>query len=146
MNEKTLILTLKEHSASFLEATNSYLATFNGEGILTLFTSENDKSKYLERYSAFSLKLSDTIAQLEEGVSNLSRLICELESLQKLEDVARLFPVFEECEIFLASISKFIESNDRNFKTQEHFSPAHTISSARELKTAVLTFKERING
>ena len=148
MEETTPILTLSERAGATLETVNSYLATFNGDGILRLFENENNKSKYVERYSAFALKLNDAISLLESSVSSLSALIAEYEQTRTLEETAKLCSLFEHCDAFFNSVAKFIKDNEDNFNPscQGEFNPAHTLKSARELKSAAQIFYERING
>lgn len=146
MEEIAPIVTLRERAACTLETINTYLAGFNGDGILRLFESDTDKNKYLDRYSTFTLKLNDSLVPLENSVAAISRLIAEYEAAKALEEVAYLYSFFESCELFLSSVSKFIESNEINFKGTGTFNPAHTLKSARELKSAAETLIESING
>ena len=148
MEETMPILTLRERAASTLEIISAYLTAFNGDGILVFFENENDnnKNKYLERYSAFSLKLSEMLSLLERSLASVSGLIAEYEAAKAPDKADELCSVFEHCEAFFASASRFIEINEKNFKKSATFNPAHTLSSARELKSAAQTFNEGING
>ena len=146
MEDITPILTLRERAASALEIISSYLGAFNGDGILVFFESDNNKNKYFERYSSFALKLNDTLSLLESSIASVSRLIAEYEAQKTSEEVAELCSLFEYCDTFLGDVAKFIDGNENNFRHDDTFNPAHTLKSARELKTAALIFNEKING
>ena len=146
MEELTPIITLRERAECTLETVNTYLATFNGDGILILFESNTDRKKYLERYSAFALKLNSILSTLEGDIAAISRLIAEYEDTRSQEETKKLCSLFKYCEDFLAFSAKFICDNEENFKHRDAFNPAHTLKSARELKVAAEIFKEKING
>ena len=145
MEEITPITLLRERAARTLNTINTYLASFNGDGILVLFEDNTDKSKYLKRYSDFSLKLNDSLNFLEDSIVKISRLIEEYTKTKTIEETAELYSYFESGERFLLSVAKFIDDNERNFKS-DAFNPAQTLGSTRELKSAAEILIKSING
>ena len=146
MEEKTLLLTLKARAACTEDVVASYLATFNSDGILRLFENDSDKSKYLERYSAFAIRFTDVLSLLEASVGDLSAKILEYESLKIYDKAEALCSVFESCEEFFSASARFIEENETNFKHKTEANPVHALASARVLRQATEDFVKRING
>lgn len=146
MEEKALLVTLNEQAASIGDSVSSYLTTFNGDGVLRLFESESDKSKYAERYSAFSLKLTSALSLLEASMAELSKRISEYEALGEYDKLETLCPVFESCEEFFSVAAGFVEKNEKNFMHKANSNPVLALNYARELKLALENFIKKING